>query len=143
MTDQTIKIMLVEDAEADADILGIELRNAKVSHQLLRVQRLSDAISQVEKAPFDVIFLDVNLPDSRGIETIEKFCAAATKSATNSHTPVIVMTGLDDYAFSRKAMTLNVKDYLVKGEFETDDLRRAISFATLKRALPNRRWFGY
>ena len=57
-----------------------------------------------------MVLLDLNLPDSSGLETCRQMSRAA------GQVPIIVLTGADDEAIAAEAMHLGVQDYLVKGQ---------------------------
>jgi signal transduction histidine kinase len=77
----------------------------------------------LNRNPYDVVLLDLNLPDSKGIETIEKVCAA------NSHTAVVVLTGLDDEEIGIATIQKGASEYLVKGKHLANLLVRTIRYS--------------
>ena len=72
---------------------------------------------------FDVILLDLNLPDSSGMETCRRMSGAA------GQVPIIVLTGAEDEAIAAEAMRLGVQDYLVKGQAYGSVIGRTIRYA--------------
>ena len=66
MGDSVVRILLVEDNPGDARLLREALRDAPgLSHELIHVERLDDAIRRLGKQAFDVLLLDLSLPDSQ------------------------------------------------------------------------------
>jgi PAS domain S-box-containing protein len=119
-----IKILLVEDNPADADLLTelLEL-SVGVQWELVSVEFLHQAITQLCTQPFDVVLLDFSLPDSRGLETLTRLQEVAPD------TPMVVMTGLDDEAIALDSVRLGAQDYIVKGQITTQLLVRTIRYA--------------
>ncbi|MGL5061176.1 MAG: ATP-binding protein [Microcoleus sp.] len=119
-----IKILLVEDNPADADLLAELLEvSVGVQWELVSVEFLREAIAQVTEQPFDVVLLDLSLPDSRGLETLTRLREVAPDTA------MVVMTGLDDEAIALESVRLGAQDYIVKGQITTQLLVRTIRYA--------------
>lgn len=119
-----IKILLVEDNPADADLLAELLEGSVgVEWELVSVEFLHSAIAQLSKQPFDIVLLDLSLPDSHGLETLTRLREVAPDTA------MVVMTGLDDEAIGLKSVRLGSQDYIVKGRITTQLLVRTIRYA--------------
>jgi two-component system cell cycle sensor histidine kinase/response regulator CckA len=118
------KVLLVEDNIPDARLIREMLHEAGSDRYVLETAgRLSDAITLTRKAPFDIVLLDLGLPDSQGMETLSTYLESA------SEIPVIVLTGLADDAISVQAVESGAQDYLVKGRIDGSKLIRAIRYA--------------
>ncbi len=128
MNKKRIDLLLVEDNLADADLISELLADAQLStYKITAVDRLSDAIAHLKSESFDVILLDLSLPDSHGLETLEQV-------VLNAQTlPVLVLTGLTDRELAVQAVREGAQDYLVKGKFDCDLLLRAISYAVERK----------
>lgn len=124
MKKKEYRILLVEDEPSDANLTLHALR-ASVSprFEITWVTSLAEAKNQLIKNPPEILILDLSLPDSNGIETIINGRLAA-KSL-----PIIVLTGQDDSDFALKTLDAGAQDYIVKGQFDTDDLVRAIRYS--------------
>ncbi|MEG4227087.1 ATP-binding protein [Microcoleus sp. N9_B2] len=119
-----IKILLVEDNPADADLLAELLEvSVGVQWELVSVEYLHQAIAHLSKQPFDVVLLDLSLPDSHGLETLTRLREVAPDTA------MVVMTGLDDEAIALESVRLGAQDYIVKGQITTQLLVRTIRYA--------------
>ena len=116
-----IRILLVEDTPLDARLIRSILRPP--SFEVMHVDRLSDALSMLRSAPIDVVLLDLNLPDSRGSETLDSVLEQAPDIA------IVVITGDGDEHAALAAVALGAQDYLIKGETDADLLTRAIRYA--------------
>jgi two-component system, cell cycle sensor histidine kinase and response regulator CckA len=125
MTNQTIKILLVEDNPGDVLLLHETLSEISlVTFALVNVERLSDALKQLQTKVFDVILLDLALPDSQGLESFSKIYQRVPL------TPIVVLTGMSDETLAIKAMQAGAQDYLVKGRVRGGDLlMRSIRYA--------------
>ena len=91
---QSLHILLIEDNPGDARIVELLLEESDLPEcKIINCQTLGDGVNAILKKDFDVVLLDLSLPDSRGFETLERLIAA--KPDVN----VIVMTGYTDKAF--------------------------------------------
>lgn len=126
MEKTTIQILLVEDSPTDAQLLKqVFTRAGQQEWQITYVERLSAAIdiSQDNTHKFDVVLLDLHLPDASGLETLKEYREAVPEI------PVVVLTGLDDEDLALKAMAQGAQDYLVKDQVTIQRLLRAIRYA--------------
>jgi diguanylate cyclase (GGDEF)-like protein len=118
------KILLVEDNREFASILRIRL--SKENDPLIEVETLTtltEALAALEKTSYDLVLLDLTLPDSSGIETFEKLKAAA------HHIPVVIMSGVDNDQLAITAVRRGAEDYLVKSDISSRLLLRIIHHA--------------
>lgn len=130
MVEEPYKVLLVEDNPGDARLVEIALSEpGPVQFRLERVGLLSAALRRLEKEAFDVLLLDLSLPDSQGLETV----VAVRKQ--NPQVPVVVLTGLDDERSSLEALHMGAQDYLVKGTATGETLRRTIRYAVERRKI--------
>jgi len=122
-------VLLIEDNPGDADLIRLRLVEASSDLEVSCVTRLSSGLqSLAEKTPA-VVLLDLNLPDSRGADT---FRSVLKKAPT---VPIVVLSGLEDEILATKAVHQGVQDYLVKGNFDSKQLARAIRYAIERQAL--------
>jgi signal transduction histidine kinase len=116
---------LVDDDSADAYLTRRALAAcAKPSYHVDQAASLGEASERLSTTTYDVVLLDLGLPESRGIETVSQFrarCAAPP--------PLIVLTGLNDEAAALETLDQGAQDYLVKGELSADMLSRSIRHA--------------
>ena len=124
MSDKPIKILLVEDNPGDARLLREILAEVTFTQfELAHVERLSEALKRLGEKRFDVILLDLSLPDSQGFDTFTQVQAQAPQ------VPIIVLSGLDDESLAVRAVREGVQDYLVKGQMDGNLLARAMRYA--------------
>jgi signal transduction histidine kinase len=119
-----LKILLVEDNPADADLLQEILAEAdETEWQVMHVEKLKEAFKCLNENSFDVILLDLSLPDKQGLPTIAQTHEAAPDL------PIVVLTGLNDRVLALEALREGAQDYLVKGKIDSYVLVRAIRYA--------------
>jgi two-component system cell cycle sensor histidine kinase/response regulator CckA len=124
MKDKPIKILLVEDNPADAGLVEEMLADtAAFQFELVHCDRLGKAVEILARRSFDVILLDLSLPDGQGLDTVIQ-----TRAATNKM-PIVVMSGLGDVDLAVKALQKGAQDYLVKGEVDSNLLSRSVRYA--------------
>lgn len=124
MGTETVKVLLVEDTGSDAELLEFALRGVPLRQfSITRVETWADALEHLHKGQFDVLLLDLSLPDSRGPETFLRARAAAPRL------PIIVLTGNEDEAIALEAARHGIEDYLVKGDADGRTIARAIHYA--------------
>jgi DNA-binding NtrC family response regulator len=128
-TAKAIKVLLIEDNPGEAIVIESALLNAVAKIPQLsgvtvnRASLLSAGVEQILRGDIDVVFLDLHLPDSEGLETLERILEQ------DPGIPVVVLTGTEDSAFARKAMKLGAQDYLVKGNIDEPGIIRAVRYA--------------
>jgi PAS domain S-box-containing protein len=120
-----IRILLVEDNPGDARLVEILLSEASSStrFELVHAERLEEAIDYLGKAEFDVILLDLSLPDSGDLETVSRTREAAPR------TSLVVLSGRDDQEIALRALQQGAQDYLVKGRGSGDTIARVIRYS--------------
>jgi PAS domain S-box-containing protein len=105
-----IEILLVEDNPGDADLIGELLpRDGAVSFEVKHAARLSTALELLGAEHFDLVLLDLGLPDSVGLDTVR----AVLRQAPDL--PIVVVTGNDDEYTGLAAIREGAQDYMVKG----------------------------
>jgi len=121
---EDVRILLVEDNPIDARSLRDMIREAcSGPFHLEHADRLSRALELLAAKEFDVVLLDLSLPDARGLETVAQVHTRAPKA------PIVVMTSLDDEAVAARALRAGAQDYLVKGRVSGDLLVRSVRYA--------------
>ncbi|HAY39205.1 MAG TPA: hypothetical protein DCY53_07570 [Desulfobacteraceae bacterium] len=120
----SIKILLIEDNPGDIRLIRELLSESQRSSVDITVsERLSDGRSALVNQEFDVVLLDLTLPDSQGIETLRKVYPDAP------HAAVVVLTGLDDEETALTSLREGAQDYLVKDRMDPDALWRTIRYS--------------
>lgn len=118
-----INVLLVEDSLTDADLFRKMFVRSGKRGNLIQVERLSKAIDACNQQTFNVVLLDLNLPDSEGLDTVTEFRAAVPDI------PIVVLTMMDDEELALQAMTRGAQDYLVKDQITIQLLVRSLRYA--------------
>ncbi|MFN6482836.1 MULTISPECIES: response regulator [unclassified Nostoc] len=127
-----IKVLLVEDNPGDVLLLQELFKEVTtVVVELMPVERLYEALNYLTNEIFDVILLDLSLPDSQGLQT---FVMAHNQAKA---TPIIVLTGINDETLATRAMQKGAQDYLVKGQVTGDLLVRTMRYAIERQQADN------
>ena len=122
--DRAINVLLVEDNPGDARLLQVALADVdSAQFQFTHVQRIADIPDRLRDALYDVILLDVGLPDSMGLGTLVIVRYLAPTVA------IVVLTGLDDESLGTRAVQSGAQDCLVKGQWDAKLLVRSILYA--------------
>ena len=124
-TPENFRVLLVEDNAGDARLLQETLADVKPSpFEIVHcAERLADAISFLDRRAADLVLLDLTLPDSLGFDTFDKMHVHAP------HTPIIVLSGLNDSELALHTVQRGAQDYLVKGQFDGHLLVRSMRYA--------------
>jgi len=124
MSEKPIKVLLIEDNPGDARLIREALAEARgATFDVLCAERLKEGLQRLGEGKFDVVLLDLSLPDSRGLDTVSKAHAQAPG------VPMIVMTGSEDEPLGVKAVQSGAQDYLIKGEVDSNVLVRSMRYA--------------
>lgn len=130
MLHQAPHILLIEDNPCDAELLEVVLRSeAHAEAQIDRVKRLSEALERLRAHSFDLVLLDLTLPDECGLRVFQAVQEVAP------HLPIVILTGLADEALATETVRLGAQDYLVKHEVEGRALARALTHAIQRKKL--------
>jgi diguanylate cyclase (GGDEF)-like protein/PAS domain S-box-containing protein len=127
-----MRILLVEDNPGDARLLEFMLMEALPDYRLVMAQSLKEATARIREQDFDIILLDLSLPDSESKRTFWQVYAEAPTVA------IVVMTGLDDEAFASELVQAGAQDFLVKGSVDARWLSRAMRYAIERKRAEER-----
>ncbi len=129
---EPIRVLLVEDSQDYATLVRTTLMSADaVSFEVEHVERLDVGLGLIEKQAFDVMLLDLSLPDGYGAFTIGCACSLA------NHIPVIVLTGTQNDELAMSAVRAGAQEYLVKDQVDRKRLP-----GTILRAMERHRRTG-
>ncbi|MEM7083377.1 MAG: EAL domain-containing protein [Pseudomonadota bacterium] len=123
-----MKLLLVEDDENDVLFLQSSLKRVKSqTFDIVHCQTMDDAVSCLRNGAFELVMLDLNLPDSTGPQSVKRILDA------DPTVPVVVTSGQDDEDYAIEILNLGVQDYLVKWPAETKHIARAIRYAVERK----------
>lgn len=135
MTNQTgddrYQLLLIEDNPAHARLVREMLRGTPCEGSgITHVTSLSAGLDELQRGSFDLVLLDLGLPESRGMETFSRFYTAAPTQ------PVVVLTSLDDGQSALDAVKAGAEDFLPK-----DNMANALC-RTIRHAIERSRLSG-
>jgi PAS domain S-box-containing protein len=121
---RTFKVIHIEDNPLDQRLIADMLSQQETSRYTLdSASTLAKGKELLGAGSYDLILLDLNLPDSRRTNTLEEIVGI------NSSLPLIVISGIDDEAAAMEALDKGAHDYLLKGHFDSAILTRSIRYA--------------
>lgn len=126
---QATRVLLVEDVLMIAKITARMLAAAGGSFECTHTTTLADALAALDAQDFDLVLLDLNLPDSQELETVSRVIKAKPE------VPIIVLTASTEADIGLRAVQLGAQDFLVKGEFNHVILERSARFAMERHRL--------
>lgn len=128
MQTEPIKLLLIEDNPADAKFIEIMLREVQSqSYSLKNTSTFKEGMDLLQIERFDVVLLDLSLPDSFGLDTVKNANIMAPQ------VPIIVLTGRNDEDFAVEVVIAGAQDYLVKGQIDSSLLSRSIRYAIKRK----------
>ena len=127
-----MRILIVDDSSADRDMIIEHIKVSEKEQKTIIDESccLKDAFEKISFNNYDVIILDLRLPESEGVETIETMQKELEK--IDKKIPIIVLTGNEDYSIGMKAWKMGVKDFICKEYCEKEDIKRALKFTYIK-----------
>ena len=124
------KVLLIEDNPGDARLIQEMLREAGENlFEISVAGSLSQGLTCLTEDQFDLVLLDLSLPDSQGLDTFIQAHAHAPGI------PMVVLTGVQDESFSIQTLRAGAQDYLAKGEIDAKLLVRSIRYAIERHGL--------
>jgi len=129
--EERLRILLVEDNPSDARLIREAFRDVADAFEVTLVGSLRDAVAQLAKEQFNLILADLGLPDSSGMDTVERLANHAPTC------PLVVLTGDDDEKLGLQALKLGAQDYLVKGSLGSGGLAKAAIYAVERARAQN------
>jgi diguanylate cyclase (GGDEF)-like protein/PAS domain S-box-containing protein len=131
MSSKSLRVLLlVEDNPGDARLLREMLNEAGAPKtEMTQAESMGEAERHLAQALFDIVLLDLGLPDAQGLEAVRRARAIAPR------VPLVVLTGLDDEVLATRALQAGAQDYLIKGQIETRGLLRALRYAIERKGL--------
>lgn len=126
--EENLAILVVEDNQGDADLIEATLEGEFLHPpRLVYVTTLRHAMAEAAGSEFDVVLLDLGLPDGQGVD-----CVEAIRSVSDQ-APIVVLTGNEDVALAMTCISSGAQDYLAKRELRSHHLVRAIGYAIARK----------
>ncbi len=127
-----LRILLVEDSRSEAAYIERTLtRGGPYACKVSKAYSVATAIPLLEDQVFDVVLMDLRLPDATGFSGLHAIQAVAPK------VPIVILTGIDDEEIERAAMENGAQDYLLKERASLSALTRSMRHAIQRRSAEN------
>ena len=123
-----MKVLLLEDDPFFANqIVNVLCGERKITYQVEHKATAGEAIEYLQSNIIDIAIIDLNLPDSKGLDTFIKIHQA------QRDIPVIILSGDEDELLALRAVKIGAQDYLMKRDVKSNLLIRAIHYAIQRR----------
>lgn len=123
------QLLVIEDNPGDARLVKELLKGSSFAKYTITYARSVQELDSIaDTMKFEVILLDLHLPDVRPADTFKRV------NAFFPMTPIIILTGLDDDVIAAKIVRQGAQDYLVKGTFDEDTLQRSLKYAIYRKS---------
>lgn len=130
MEDKLIRVLIIEDNLEDFRIIEEMLKEVEnPAFELYHSQRLEEGLKCLVRDGFDILLLDLGLPDSNGLDTFASVYEQAPEI------PVVILSGFGDEDIAIRAVREGAQDYLVKGQVNSLLLSRSISYAIERKLI--------
>ncbi len=129
MSSDSFRLLLIEDDDGDAVLAERALASCGDDFEVQRVETLTAALEALQDQRFDIVLMDLSLPDSFGLSGVQRLRESAP------HISLVVLTGLSDSQSALAALELGVQDYLLKGEWSAESLKRTLHYARQRNAI--------
>ena len=118
-------ILLIEDNQDDAHIVRdyLWLEPEAADYEIIHADSFAKALGYLEKTSFDLILLDLSLPDAEGVELVSRLREQTPEAG------IIVLTGHADRETALEALQMGAEEYLVKMDMTSQALLRTIRYA--------------
>ena len=123
--DQIERVLVVEDDQGDAHLARVKIESHFHNAKVHVARTLQETLTSLGEQPFDIVLLDLSLPDATGFAAIDGVCAA-------SDVPVIILTEMDHEELAMAAMCRGAHEYLIKGSGDSRALAIAMRHAVYR-----------
>jgi DNA-binding NarL/FixJ family response regulator len=111
MTTKAIAVLLIEDMNSDADAIHYAVSKMKIKNVYFkRVSRLQEGLSALAESKYDIVLLDLSLPDARGINAVIEL------NNKFPQVPIIIVSDQSDENIIKRALSSGAKKFLIKSE---------------------------
>jgi len=121
---KSYRLLVVEDNPGDYVLLEQYLQLSKLPIEtIIHAKNMAAANALVKDNVFDIVMLDLTLPDSTGVDSV------ITLNQLLPKTPIVVFSGLSTIEIAMESISLGAQDYLMKGEFDERLLAKSIQYS--------------
>ncbi|HEY0465965.1 MAG TPA: EAL domain-containing protein, partial [Polyangiaceae bacterium] len=126
-------ILLLEDNDLDALMVERSIEQAAPGEfRIVRARSLAEAKKLLQSRAYSAVLADLGLPDGHGL------AALTTLLGISPDTPILALTGLDDPDLAAQAVRAGAQDYLLKGDFDSEAVLRAMRYAVERKRIEMR-----
>ena len=130
---KSLKILVVEDDLVNKTLLETLLAQSSLQiADILFAESLADSLEAIKNNDTDIVLLDLNLPDSRGLDTLAPILSRHPQMA------IVVITGGYGEDLGLKAVSMGAQDYLQKGKYNVDILTKSINYAIKRKKVEHK-----
>lgn len=127
-----INILVIDDDDGDVRMVSLTLKKARSPYALATAGTLAEGVARLAGGGIDLVLLDLGLPDSHGLDTVDRVSSAF------AHIPIVVLTGLNSEDAGLEAIRRGASDYLIKDDLSAETLSRTIRYALERKRLEQR-----
>jgi len=123
------KILIIEDNAGDQLLLHENLKSTGLLiGEIIMVESLEEGKALIKIKEFDLLFLDLFLPDSEGLSSLPDLIKL------NPKLPIIIYSGLSDTQMALHAITLGAQDFLIKGDYSNSLLEKTVRYSIERKS---------
>lgn len=122
-TRNRIPILLIDNHPEDARLIHAYMEDAGIKYELQQADTLYEGLSLLSRKQFELVLLELNLPDSSGFKTITTYLKRIAR------VPVIIITDTSNEVIGNQAIKAGAQDFLVKGQFDQRLFGRSVRYA--------------
>ena len=127
MTPESVRVLLIEDDHVEAELISRELSRVPQDQiSIDHVRSLADAIARLTSESYDIVLLDLGLPDGSGLGNLHHVKSAAP------NLPVVILTNREDEQGAIASLAQGAQDYLIKRHITAELLRRSVRYAVAR-----------
>jgi glutamate dehydrogenase (NAD(P)+) len=132
---KSFNVLLIEDSLVQTAVVEEQLAaSLTVRFVVTTAGSLSEGLRRFKEHPIHAVLLDLNLPDSSGLETFDRVRRAV------EGVPIVILTGTDDMMVGAKAVEGGAASYLVKGQTDSIQLSRNLHYAIQRHRAVHAEW---
>lgn len=119
-----LSILIIEDNPGDQLLLQQDLLSTNLLiADVVMVETLAQSVNYIHQQHWSLIFLDLFLPDSTGLDSLSELIKV------NPKIPIVVYSGLSDAQVAIKAITFGAQDFLIKGDYTISLLEKTVKYS--------------
>jgi glutamate dehydrogenase (NAD(P)+) len=135
MTEARIRVLAIEDNPEQAELIERLLRESnRPTFEVATAANLAEGLATLQARPFDIVLLELQLPDSAESDTLARVQACAPEL------PIVVLTDVDDTAVAIRAVEAGAQDYLIEDDIDGEQLVRSIKYALERTRVRTAEW---